>query len=274
MKILTGLSQKILDQTFSKSSFLIGRMPGSEAYVLVDYIKKGIKGIKTRHLAKLHTNPGFYANNKHDQTLEAWCHLYLEALRSCDLFFTLGYRRFNCLIEQHYQNVYIWSCVNLHQWLPLLNGKRVLVISPFTDTIQKQHETKDFFKVFATKFPSFIYPQFELTTIKAPNTIKGNEPFPHNNWLESFEDLKAQTDKKEFDIAVIGCGGYGMPIAYHIKKTGRAAIHTGSYTQVMFGIKGNRWKDQGWFNDQWVFPSEKETPKSYKQVENGCYWKP
>ena len=24
---------------------------------------------------------------------------------------------------------------------------------------------------------------------KCPNTIKGNNPFPHNNWLETFEDM-------------------------------------------------------------------------------------
>lgn len=275
MRIVKGLSDKLLRETFNKQSFFIGRMPGTEARVLLQYIQKNENGIQQSIFDRLCQNTGFYCRPEEKITiLKVWCELYLGALKNCDILFTLGYKRFNPLIEGFYPEIYEWSCVNLHQWIPLLQNKRVLVISPFTDTIQKQYKTKDFSKVFSSKIPSFSYPNFELLTVKSPNTIKGNDPFPHNNWLESFEELKLQIGNLEFDIAIVGCGGYGMPIANYIKQIGGSVIYAGSYTQIMFGIKGNRWKDQGWYNNEWVYPSEKETPKSYRQVEKGCYWKP
>ena len=125
----------------------------------------------------------------------------------------------------------------------------------------------------------FEYPEFDLVTLNCPNTIKGNDPFPHNNWLETFKDMCKKIDKLDFDIAVLGCGSYGMPLAHYIKKIGKSSIYTGSYTQVMFGIKGKRWENaiggppRVYWNEHWKWPEESETPKSANEVEGGCYWK-
>ena len=44
----------------------------------------------------------------------------------------------------------------------------------------------------------------------------------------------------EFDVAIIGCGAYGLPLAVEAKRMGKQAIHMGGATQVLFGIKVNR----------------------------------
>ena len=82
-----------------------------------------------------------------------------------------------------------------------------------------------------------------------------------------------------FDIAIIGCGAYGFPLAVKLKKAGKQAIHLGGAAQLLFGIKGKRWESdpafeyvQKFFNDSWVYPDEAERPQKAHIVEGGCYW--
>lgn len=89
--------------------------------------------------------------------------------------------------------------------------------------------------------------------------------------------MKEQIRNKDFDIALIGCGAYGMPLAAYVKQLGKQAVHLAGWTQMLFGIYGKRWvEDQQEFskfiNDYWIRPIKDETPISAKQVEGGCYW--
>ena len=81
---------------------------------------------------------------------------------------------------------------------------------------------------------------------------------------------------KIFDVAILGCGAYGLPLAARIKRMGKQAIHLGGATQLMFGIRGGRWDNTPaiarFKNDAWVTASSDETPKCAASVENGCYW--
>ena len=86
--------------------------------------------------------------------------------------------------------------------------------------------------------------------------------------------------KLDFDIAILGCGAYGLPLAAKIKQAGKQAIHLGGVTQILFGIKGKRWEEmedyryiKNLMNDAWVYPNVQDTPKNAKIVEGGCYWK-
>lgn len=59
---------------------------------------------------------------------------------------------------------------------------------------------------------------------------------------------------------------------------GKGAIHLGGITQLLFGIRGNRWdrskysiyKDM--VNDAWVRPLEKECIIDANRIEGACYW--
>ena len=44
--------------------------------------------------------------------------------------------------------------------------------------------------------------------------------------------------KFDFDVALIGCGAYGFPLAAKLKTAGKQAIHLGGVLQALFGIKG------------------------------------
>ena len=80
----------------------------------------------------------------------------------------------------------------------------------------------------------------------------------------------------DFDIAIIGCGAYGFPLAAHVKRKGKQAIHMGGATQILFGIKGNRWEEHDiiskLFNEHWIRPNKNETPKNSGNIEDACYW--
>jgi hypothetical protein len=155
-------------------------------------------------------------------------------------------------------------------WTLALKGKTVLVIHPFAESIKKQYLKRD--KLFQN---NDLLPEFNLDTIKAVQSI-ANSGCGYKNWFEALEAMKSQIRQKEFDIAIIGCGAYGFPLASFIKDQGKKAVHLGGATQILFGIKGGRWDTREavskYYNEYWIRPSQEETPANNKIVEDGCYW--
>ena len=82
--------------------------------------------------------------------------------------------------------------------------------------------------------------------------------------------------KKDFEVAIVGCGAYGLPLAARLKEAGKKVIHLGGATQIIFGIKGKRWdqhpKVSGMYNEYWTRPMEAEKPSNAESIESGCYW--
>ena len=123
-------------------------------------------------------------------------------------------------------------------WSRILKGKKVLVIHPFESTIIRQYERRNL--LFDNKE---ILPDFDLKTFKAIQTIAGNSS-KFKNWFEALKYMEDKISTMDFEIAIIGCGAYGLPLAAHVKRMGKQAIHLAGGTQLMFGIKGNRWVEQ------------------------------
>ncbi|MBD4336261.1 hypothetical protein GUH15_09405, partial [Xanthomonas citri pv. citri] len=61
------------------------------------------------------------------------------------------------------------------------------------------------------------------------------------DWFEALEYMESEISKMDFDIALIGCGAYGMCLAAHVKRMGKTAIHLAGWTQMLFGVYGKRW---------------------------------
>ncbi len=155
-------------------------------------------------------------------------------------------------------------------WSAALEGKTVLVIHPFATTIRQQYARRE--ALFAN--PQML-PPFELKIIQAVQSMGGKHPdYPH--WFAALEDMQARIAATPFDVALIGAGAYGLPLAAFVKRSGRQAIHLGGATQILFGIRGRRWEERPFFaqmmNDAWVHPLPEERPENYQKVENGCYW--
>ena len=88
--------------------------------------------------------------------------------------------------------------------------------------------------------------------------------------------MEERISKIDFDVALLGCGAYGLPLAASIKRMGKKAVHLGGATQILFGIKGKRWEEipkiAKLFNENWVRPSEEERPDNFSEIEGGSYW--
>ncbi len=154
-------------------------------------------------------------------------------------------------------------------WSIALKGKRVLVVHPFEKSIQKQYEKRPL--IFAN---NDVLPEFDLYTLKAIQTIAG-ERSGFNDWFDALDSMCNAISGISFDVALIGCGAYGLPLAAHVKRMGKKAVHIGGALQILFGIKGGRWESyeiSKLFNEYWVRPLEEETPRNAQMIEGGCYW--
>lgn len=162
-------------------------------------------------------------------------------------------------------------------WTLALEGKKVLVVHPFVESIKQQYARKD------RLFPHPVLPDFQLQVLPAVMSHAGNSRFA--DWFEALAFMEQEIDQADFDVALLGCGAYGFPLAAHIKRQGRKAVHIGGSLQLFFGIKGKRWESEGYkggpndystlFNEYWVYPSTSERPATIQRVESlegNCYW--
>jgi hypothetical protein len=169
-------------------------------------------------------------------------------------------------------------------WTRALRGKKVLVVHPFESTIIEQYEKRKLLF-----HEDNILPDFELMTIKAVQSVADTK-VSFKNWFEALKFMENKISEMDFDICILGCGAYGLPLAAHVKRMGKKAIHLGGGTQLLFGIKGKRWEVDyvtDWeyqpskfinlnysslFNEHWTYPKDNEKPLKAQKVEGACYW--
>jgi hypothetical protein len=155
-------------------------------------------------------------------------------------------------------------------WSSVLAGRTVMVVHPFAESIRRQYARRE--RLFVDQR---VLPAFELKTMPAVQSIAGNRT-DHRDWFAALDFMCERLSAETFDVAIIGAGAYGLPLAAHVKRIGRQAVHLGGPTQILFGIRGRRWDEIPFFaalaNEHWVRPSAGETPAGHEDIEGGCYW--
>lgn len=268
------LKQAIVDG----KPFMAGRFGTSEGLALNDYWGIKLKygevpnKLSDKYLQIMCNNAGFFPKSK--EMLWRWNEMESEACADVDL---LGVMHF--LNEE-------WFVTNLcsqadlmpngglgsaaHGWAHILEGNKVLVVHPFTETIKSQYENNR-----EKIFPGTnALPKFELKCVKAVQTIADEKDSRFETWFDALDYMTEEIEKQDFDVCLIGCGAYGFQLASRVKRMGKIAVHMGGSLQTLFGIKGGRWDVQysDMYNEYWVYPSEEETPAGFEKVEGGCYW--
>jgi hypothetical protein len=154
-------------------------------------------------------------------------------------------------------------------WSRALSRKKVLVIHPMEDSILRQYAKRKF--LFNDER---VLPDFELITLKAKYFDD-----PHfDSWSKIYHFYLDEIVKIDFDVALIGCGSWGMPLAAEIKLMGKVALHLGGATQNLFGIIGKRWEElypeftSKFFNDHWERPMVNEVPRWAEKYDGKAYW--
>lgn len=155
-------------------------------------------------------------------------------------------------------------------WTKSLEGKKVLVIHPMKTSIESQYLKRE--KLFRN--PD-ILPEFNLEVLQAPYF---DDP-QFGSWEKIMEFYKKEVLNYDFDVAILGCGSWGMPLAAYLKQLGKVAVHLGGSTQLLFGIIGSRWetqwpefRDLNLVNEHWVRPLPEETPIWANNYEKQPYW--
>lgn len=112
--------------------------------------------------------------------------------------------------------------------------EKVLVVHPFVDSIKSQYENN---RERLFDDPD-VLPRFkELILVRAVQSIVGTRT-DYVDWFEALKHMEDEISQLDFDIALIGCGAYGMALAAHVKRMGKQAVHLAGWTQMLFGIYG------------------------------------
>lgn len=291
-------SELIYDLLVSGKPCMVARFGNNELRALINYLgvaeKKRsswnyIRGKKiawwweTSLKKKMAECAGFFPST--DANLMKFGELMVEDMKQVDLLgswlreeqmmideYCLKLRKVTLMALEPY-----WAT---NPWTRALEGKKVLVIHPFASLIESQYAEKREL-LFQDKR---VLPSFELKTLQAVQSIGGESDF--KDWFEALDWMKTRMDAIDYDIALIGCGAYGFPLAAHAKRMGKQSVHLGGALQLLFGIKGKRWENPNYgvpvfgvqnmykrlFNEAWLYPTKNMQPKSADKVEGGCYW--
>jgi len=240
----------------------------------IRYIRSEIVSLGWRDSTRLamSNNAGFFPVT--ESNLERFALLMLESMRQVDILGTWlkQERLFRDQLRQS-QTIPLGDLEPFKHrdpWSVALEGRSVLVVHPFEATILRQFGKRA--HLFSDKR---VLPDFELQTLRAVQSIANNRT-QFDTWFAALDFMTSEVHKRRFDIAIIGCGAYGFPLAAAVKGMGKKAIHLGGATQLLFGIKGKRWEERNnyrpMFNEYWIRPLPEDRPANFENVEGGCYW--
>lgn len=262
----------------SGKPFMASRLGSVELGCIIDFLKKKICGhtcYRDKTVRAMMNNAGFFPG--HETSLDRFCALMLDDLTNVDALGTWNINLEDFLVNRFCNNSAALMVLGAldpffvdSPWSAQLENKKVLVIHPYGDSIRSQYQRRELL------YPmSDILPVFNLKVITAVQSIAGTDT-RFSNWFEALHTMQDEIASTDFDIALIGAGAYGMPLASYIKNMKKQAIHMGGTLQLLFGIKGKRWDNlehaATYYNDYWIRPLSSETPKKSNAVEGGCYW--
>jgi len=212
------------------------------------------------------------------ESYQAWCEAYIKSARelACMLAWCPGGEDLDIMKSTRLPSPYIFDSFKELEpftsgeegWHYGLEGKTVLCVSPFPDTVQVQAHRYD--KIWPGASVG------EVVTVRSPYpaALTGDTPLA---WDSKLKHITDQIDELDFDFATVGCGGLSLMVCSHITKMGKPCVHLGGGNQILYGIRGKRW-DEGfskydWYGtENWTRPLEHEVPPGKNMVEGGCYW--
>lgn len=256
---------ELKERIHSKGSLSVIRLGNVEMTSLLQ--KEGIYN-------QMFSNAGFYCNDdkKLNEIYLQWKNAYVSAIYNCDLMLDVVTCSSFQIQGDLMNKLNIWkpSLVYIEDprwWIENIIMEyegTIGIVSYFKKDIERQLKVLN--KVWNKKLNK------KFIIVKSENSISGN--YPHNNWTETFNDLKKRVLKeKEPDLWLVSCGCYGVPLCDEIATNRKKAIYVGGLLQLFFGLKGKRWDQRQdvirSYNEYWTYPTEK--PVNAEKVEGWCY---
>lgn len=298
---LESASRWLCDQiSNTENGWSAGKIGTSELNALIFYIKRCNSQLKTPYpqyiVKEMTQNAGFWnePSKTMDEALDSWAEALIEAIKNINTI--VIWNPLTKIEELQIINHYAPATKKIvlralepyyspnNQYTLQMTKGPIAVVSPFADSIQKQWSNRH--NIFPKEglAGQMWLPNQVLIAIKAPygpaltqNTSLGwPEHILNKGHKEAVKYLADQVVQSGAKYAFVGIGALSLLLVNELKKQSITAIHTGGGTQIMFGIKGNRWLNHSiisrFFNTSWIKPSNDETPSGAQQVEKSCYW--
>ena len=199
------VQQRIHEMLLADAPCMIARFGSVELQAVVDYLfpstlmsaMRFVKGeipswgYAPSTMRTMHINAGFFPATR--RMLDRFGKLMVDGMPMVDM---LGsWRPEESLVMPYMPDVKRVPLYALepyyfdNPWIPALEGKKVLVVHPFEDTIRKQHERYE--SLFEDKR---LTPKYELQTLKAVQSIAGNKPAEFDDWFQALDWMKTEID--------------------------------------------------------------------------------
>lgn len=214
---------------------------------------------------------GYFPTN--DESIDELARLYLSAIEAIDLY--VAWTPHDAMLRpaaaRTIRLVDLDPFFSAHKWSLALKDKHVCIVSPFVGSMSQQYKLRE------KLFPDPTLPDLKLALALAPMTHCESD-VSGQSWIENKSRLTEAVLRKKPQIAIIGAGAYGLPVAYDLKKEGVTSIVMGGSTQLLFGIRGKRWENdrkyRSLMNEYWSRPEDQERPRGFDkhEIEGGSYW--
>lgn len=284
-QMIPSLSDEIAKKIENAESFLLARLGATEGAVAGQYCERKLN-IRSHYekstMDWFYSTSGFFADDNADkeEAMDLYAKITIDGLGDCDylsaffpkkIYMPFFFKYYAKKATPTFSDFGPYFDTPTDQtWLRGLRGKKVLVINSFADSIAHQYQRKDQL----VKDKAYALPDFELLTYKTFVTQVGERPGDYKDFFQVLDKMLRDIKQIDFDVALVGAGAYGFPIAVEIKRMGKIAIETCGKTPAFFGVYGERDIKDGveqYMTEAWIRPME-EPPKKYKEIENGCYW--
>ena len=284
------LQNFILDKDNTNEKFFIGRLSGNEPNLCGRVLSK--ENISNHLIQEMLGTAGIQFLNSDD--LMSYVKLYSESCKNASLLAVWSggmykqaenfYNLLNKIIPDQKRicaqalEPFYFMQEDEYKMNEYFMNKKVLIISSHKQTIESQLPIHS--EIFDR---SIFHETTEFYIYKPPQQNGGNHD--NNSWIYHYEIIKKEiskiSEKFDFDIALVSCGGFGMIASNFIyKELNKNVMYIGGGLQLYFGIKGNRWTNHPvipkMFNDKWCSVKEEDRPESLSKnprlCENSCYW--
>jgi hypothetical protein len=160
-------------------------------------------------------------------------------------------------------------------YLPHLAGKRVLIVTPFAE-ILRERATKETFEAVWAKTGKRWFEPAAVDAIEFPYGFARTTQQQYGTCLDLLDVITGRMAEHDFDVALIGAGALGIPLAAAARARGKVGISLGGALQVIFGVLGERWRErESWqrryITDAWIDMPAEYRPEPSEMPPDG-YW--
>ena len=269
------LNQIVIKLMNSNEPVWISRIGGSDTYEF--NLVKQINQLSQRGLDNVRKANGYFdfSENKVSCFITS-INTYIKSLKNSDLtlicslpyedYITENHKLYNCfknLYNLQDNTIAISSYSFLFEEISNFfytfkywgENKKILVISPFSDSIKYQTQKERINNITKYKFPNckILTYQTPVTynTDNYSSTYFAEKTKDYRNWIELCDKMCEDISKIDYDVAFLACGIYSMRIGNFIKMNcNKKAVYVGGMLNVMFNIYGSRYDTE--YNNQFI----------------------